>query len=512
MGKAVEICNACKSFGSLKANEDVCFDLNYGEVHALIGENGAGKTTLMRLLYGMYAPDNGIILVDGKPCVTSVKSSIRAGVGMVHQNFMQITHMSIVENIILGNVPRSRLGCVDYAKASEDIRTLATKLRMKVRPSQLLKDLSMGERQKIEIVKALYQGAKIFIFDEPTAVLTPRESRELFEIIQTLKDDGKAIIYISHKLNEVIAVADRTTVMRRGLVVGKWDSMQGVTREKLAAAMIGKAGFEMIESRHHTVGEQTVLSVDNLQYYDINEKKPLIRGISFSLRSGEILGIGGVEGNGQHELIRLIMGFARQNHGVIRLGGEDISRMDTHARRKKGLGYVSEDRINLGVSLSSTLQENYICGQESAPRFSRYGMLRRKVIDTEVTQIIEEYNIYGARLGASTKTLSGGNLQKLILARELSQKPDVLVVAHPTRGLDIGAINYVREQLLQAKTENTGILLVTADLEELLALSDRILVMYEGAFSGEISDPTNTSEEEIGLYMGGAVAQSGAEL
>lgn len=512
MNKAVEMVSVCKSFGALKANEDVCFDVCYGQVHALIGENGAGKTTLMRLLYGMYTPDSGEVLVDGQPCITSVKSSIKAGVGMVHQNFMQITHMSIVENIILGNEPRGRLGGINYKKASGDIRAMAGQLGMDIRPGQLLKDLSIGERQKIEIVKALYLGAKIIVFDEPTAVLTPQESQELFGIIRTLKKDGKAIIYISHKLNEVAAIADRTTVMRKGRVVAGWDAMQGVTRAQLAAAMIGKPDFEMIESHRGTVGKQAVLSVEALHYYDIDEKKPLIKGVDFRVHRGEILGIGGVEGNGQQELTRLLMGFARQNHGVIRLNGTDISKMDTGARRKKGLGYVSEDRMNLGVSLASTLQDNYICGQETAPRFSRFGMLKRKAIDAEVTRAFEDYSIYGARLNAPAKTLSGGNLQKVILARELAQKPDLLIVAHPTRGLDIGAINFVRQQLIRAKEENTGVLLITADLEELLALSDRILVMYEGAFSGEITDPTGVTEEEIGLYMGGVTPGKAAEV
>ena len=503
MAKAVEIINARKVFGTLIANDNINFDVAYGEVHALIGENGAGKTTLMRSLYGMYALDGGQILVDGRPLSGSVKESISAGVAMVHQNFMQIPNMSLLENIILGHEPRNRLGVVRYAQAREAIAQLCQKLRMKVNPDQILRTLSIGERQKIEIIKALYLGARIIIFDEPTAVLTPQESEELFEIIRELKREGKAIIYISHKLNEVIAIADRTTVMRKGQVVAKWDSMETVDRHQLAAAMVGRNDFRMIMGLRTGSQGERILSVEHLYYYNVAEKIPLIRDLNFSVRAGEILGIGGVEGNGQQELIQLLIGSARQNHGTITLCGTDVSQSSTRQRREVGLGYISEDRMLSGLSLESTLQENYICGQETRPPFSKFGILNRQAIDNDFTKTVEEYDIYGVRLGAAAKTLSGGNLQKVILAREIKQGPKLLIAAHPTRGLDIGAINFVRQQLNEAKKSGMGVLLITADLEELMALSDRILVMYEGAFSGEILDTQHVTETEIGLYMGG---------
>lgn len=502
MDPTVRMESITKRFGALTANEGIDFTLNQGETHALVGENGAGKTTLMRILYGQYAPDEGRIFIDGEQCAYGVAGALKRGIGMVHQNFMQIDRMSITENIILGHAPAAA-GFVDYRAARAKIRALLTRFGMqKVSPDAPIDSLCVGERQKIEIIKALYLGARVLILDEPTAVLTPQESDELFAIIDELKKDGASIVFISHKLREVIRVADRITVMRRGRVAARFDRGQADETD-VARAMIGRQDVQLIQNGARGGGGEPVCVCKNLWYID-GGGIARVRDLSFEVHAGEILGVGGVEGNGQTELINLLIGMYRLSGGSITLGGEDITRLPIRQRRAKGIGYISEDRMTTGLALPAGAGENLICGAAGQPPFSKHGILRGKAVAEYTERMAEAFDIRGLAPGKPVRALSGGNMQKIVLAREISRSPRLLIAAQPTRGLDIGAINFVREHLLEQKRRGTAILLVSADLEELMSLSDRLLILYEGACSGFVTDIPAATEAEIGLMMGGA--------
>ena len=498
-----------KRFGALTANDHVDFTLYPGETHALVGENGAGKTTLMRVLYGQYIPDEGSVYVNGVKSTHRVAGALKLGVGMVHQNFMQIDDMSILENIILGHAPTTA-SFINYSGARKKIRQLLERFGMKkVSLTAPVGTLCVGERQKVEIMKALYQGARILILDEPTAVLTPQESSELFSIIDELKKDGTSIIFISHKLREVIQVADRITVMRKGGVVAHF--RRGEAQEiDVARAMIGKQDVQLIQNTKRGQTGEEACRGENLWYID-GSGIPRVRNFSFHVNEGEILGIGGVEGNGQTELINLLIGMYGLSAGRILLDGEDISQLSIRHRRSKGIGYSSEDRMTTGLALQATIDENLICGVASKAPFSRHGVLSGKAIAANTMDLIRKFDIRGISKGKPVKALSGGNMQKIVLAREISRRPKLLIAAQPTRGLDIGAINFVREHLLEQKQQGTAVILVSADLEELMSLSDRILIMYDGRCSGEVTDIASVTEEEIGLMMGGITHSQAAK-
>lgn len=489
-----------KSFGSLMANEQIDFTLEEGETHALVGENGAGKTTLMRILYGQYTQDEGDIYIYGKKRSYNISGALKLGIGMVHQNFMQISKMTILENIILGHAPR-KANFIDYKTARKTIKELLQRLGMTVSPDVLISTLSVGERQKIEIIKALYYGAKILILDEPTAVLTPQESNELFLILEELKKENKSIIYISHKLKEVITVADRITVMRKGRVVSRFKKGE-VKEVDIARAMIGKQDVQIVQNTKDSVIGQAVLQASGLWYFN-QEGLPKLRNFSFEVRQGEILGIGGVEGNGQSELISLLMGTLMPSSGKIVLQGIDITCSNIRTKRDLGLGYIPEDRMTVGLALEAKVDENLICGAETRPPFSRYAFLLKKPIEAYMQKMVDDFDIRGITKEKPVKSLSGGNMQKIVLAREIGRTPKVLIASQPTRGLDIGAINFVRNHLLEQRKNGTAVILVSADLEELMTLSDRLIIMYEGECSGEITDVTSVTEEDIGLLMGG---------
>ncbi|HWS28926.1 MAG TPA: ABC transporter ATP-binding protein [Clostridia bacterium] len=502
MQPIVELKGIVKQFPGVLANDHVNFALYAGETHALVGENGAGKSTLMKILYGQYTPDEGEILIDGVPCRYNVTGARHHGIGMVYQNFMQIPEMCILENIILGNAP-VRHGMIDYAAAEKKVGDYLKRFKMRTTPNAPLKSLSVGERQKIEIIKALYFDARILILDEPTAVLTPQESYELFQIINSLKSEGRSIIFISHKLREVITVGDRITVMRKGTVV-QADWMRGdATEVDIARAMIGKKDVQLIQNQREETPGSIVLETKQLWFFD-ELGIPKLRDLSLHIRGGEILGIGGVEGNGQDELIHTLIGILKPSAGEIEIDGENLTDATVAQRRAAGLGFISDDRMTEGLVLNGTIEENVIAGNEYNPIFSKGPLLRKKEITRHCENLIDEYGIKGLTSGKQVKMLSGGNMQKIILAREISRKPKVLIAAQPTRGLDIGAINFVRELLLAQRKEGTAVILVSADLEELMSLSDRIIILYEGSVSGEISDVTNVTEEKIGLLMGGA--------
>ena len=489
--------------GGVLANHNVNFTVDEGEIHALVGENGAGKSTLMKMLYGLESITSGHIYMKGRELkLQSSKEAIEHGIGMVHQNFMQIDRMSITENIILGHAPAAA-GFVDYRAARAKIRALLTRFGMqKVSPDAPIDSLCVGERQKIEIIKALYLGARVLILDEPTAVLTPQESDELFAIIDELKKDGASIVFISHKLREVIRVADRITVMRRGRVAARFDRGQADETD-VARAMIGRQDVQLIQNGARGGGGEPVCVCKNLWYID-GGGIARVRDLSFEVHAGEILGVGGVEGNGQTELINLLIGMYRLSGGSITLGGEDITRLPIRQRRAKGIGYISEDRMTTGLALPAGAGENLICGAAGQPPFSKHGILRGKAVAEYTERMAEAFDIRGLAPGKPVRALSGGNMQKIVLAREISRSPRLLIAAQPTRGLDIGAINFVREHLLEQKRRGTAILLVSADLEELMSLSDRLLILYEGACSGFVTDIPAATEAEIGLMMGGA--------
>lgn len=500
MEPVVRMVGITKRFPAIVANDSVDFTLEAGQIHALVGENGAGKTTLMRVLYGQYAPDEGEIWVGGERRSYNVAGALALGIGMVHQNFMQIPEMSIVENIILGHTPK-RLGFVNYRQARQRVQELLTRFDMKNSPDAPISSLCVGERQKIEIIKVLYLGARVLILDEPTAVLTPQETTELFGILRELKAEGTSVIFISHKLREVIEIADRITVMRKGRVAAGFDG-GGVDETAVAQAMIGKQDVQLLQNDKAADIGAAVLEAKNLWCFD-GDGVPKLRSLSLQVRAGEILGVGGVEGNGQSQLIDILVGMLQASGGTVTLAGEDISRCSIRERRDRGLGYIPEDRMTTGLALEGDIDENLICGSDNRGPFSRMGLLMRKAIRENTGRMIESFDIRGVSAGKPVKSLSGGNMQKIVLAREIARNPKVLIAAQPTRGLDIGAINFVREHLLARKRGGTAILLVSADLEELMSLSDRLIILYEGSCAGEIADLSTVSEADIGLLMGG---------
>lgn len=501
MQPLVELKEIVKAFPGLIANDHINFDLYPGECHALVGENGAGKSTLMKILYGQYTPDSGQILLDGKEVHYDIHGAREHGIAMVHQNFMQVPELSITENITLGNSGSTPI--IPYKAIREKISKLLVRFKMKAQPNAPIRTLSVGERQKVEIIKALYFDAKILILDEPTAVLTPQESEELFDIIDDLKREGRAIVFISHKLREVVRVGDRISVMRRGRMVrSNW--MRGeATENDIASEMIGQKNVTLIQSENRgTEQQEEVLSVKNLWYID-ERGVPKIEDLSFHVNRGEILGVGGIEGNGQTELIQLLIGMLKPAHGSISLNGRDLTNANVAQFRKAGMGFISDDRMTTGLVLDGTIEDNIIPGREYEPRFSRGFLLNKKAISGYAEEMTQKYEIHGITPGKHVGELSGGNMQKIIIAREMDTQPIALIAAQPTRGLDIGAINFVRTQLLKAKAAGTAVILVSADLEELMSLSDRMIILYEGNISGEITDVVGATENEIGLMMGG---------
>jgi ABC-type uncharacterized transport system ATPase subunit len=490
-----------KTFPGIVANDSVDFRLESGEVHSLVGENGAGKTTLMRALYGMYTPDGGTIEIHGQPVkIRNTQHALDLGIGMVHQNFMQIPTMSILENIILGNPPVKHMGFIDYDAARRRISELLEKFEMNADPNTSISSLSVGERQKVEIIKALYRGANVLILDEPTAVLTPQESEELFAIIRDLTSEGKSVVFISHKLQEVMAISDTITVMRRGKVIDVLDARMTNERE-LAQKMVGKHDIPKISKGASEAGEP-ILRIEHLWAYD-SDGVPFIRDLNFSLGSYEILGVGGVDGNGQKELAELIAGLLPPASGRILLNGEDIAGWSPRQRREAGIGHVPEDRMTTGSAPEASIEDNSIIGEEHLPKFSKSIFLNRRKVTAHAEQLIDKFDVRGASPERPAGTLSGGNLQKLVLAREISRRPKVLLASHPTRGVDIGASLFVHQRIIEERDRGAGVLLVTADLDELLALSDRIIIMYRGQIAGEVRDIHHATSEQLGLLMGG---------
>ncbi|HEY7661357.1 MAG TPA: ABC transporter ATP-binding protein [Actinomycetota bacterium] len=479
-----------KRFPGVLANDEVDLDLRAGEVHALIGENGAGKSTLMRVLYGIYPNDGGRILVRGQEAkIASPRAAIALGIGMVHQHFVLVDPFTVTENIILGEEGGAVL---DVDAAQQRVAELAEQYAFRVDPSAVVEDLSVGEEQRVEILKALYRGVDILILDEPTAVLTPGETQDLFGNLRRLREAGRTIVFISHKLDEVLEIADRITVLRRGRVVGETRPAE-TTKAKLAEMMVGRPVLFRLDKPVVEVGEP-VLRVEDLA----GEGK--LNGVSLEVRAGEILGLAGVEGNGQRELAEALIGLRKPAGGRIMLEGEEITGRRVSEIRNVGVGYVPEDRHEQGLVLSMTLWENALLGRQDDREFSGgIGLLLIRKIKDLTARLVKMFDIRARSVDVTASTLSGGNQQKLILARELEPDPKLLIAAQPTRGLDVGAIEFVWKEILEQKAAGRAVLLISAELDEIYALSDRIVTLYEGRITGEFSP--DVPAEQLGVAM-----------
>jgi simple sugar transport system ATP-binding protein len=502
----LEMLGIRKEFPGVVANDRVSFDVRRGEVHALLGENGAGKSTLMNILYGLYRPDGGEIRLNGKPVsFSSAREAIEAGIGMVHQHFMLIPVMTVAENIVLGTEPVREGIFLDEAAADKRVADMAQTFHFAVDPGALVEDISVGQQQRVEIMKALYRNADLLILDEPTAVLTPQEASDLFEILRTLQREGISIIFISHKLNEVLEIADRITVLRRGKTI-ETVSRAGATEASLARAMVGREVLLRVEKKAAQPGD-VLLTVQDLHVRDDRQIEK-VRGVSFDVRAGEIVGIAGVDGNGQTELIDALTGLQRIESGTVSIAGRKLSHPDARTALDAGIGHIPEDRQRRGLVLEFSIAENIALHDYAKPPDARFGWLfPRRMVDRART-LIREFDVRGGGPFTRAGGLSGGNQQKLVAAREIARDPKVLIAAQPTRGLDVGAIEYLHRRLVTERDEGRAILLVSLELDEILSLSDRVLVMYEGEIVGEHAG--EVSEEEIGLEMLGGGERTAA--
>nr|WP_222132314.1 ABC transporter ATP-binding protein [Pseudonocardia sp. C8] len=489
-----------KRFPGVVANDGVDLAVRPGEVHALCGENGAGKSTLMKILYGMLAPDEGTIAVGGAGThFRSPADAIAAGIGMVHQHFMLADNLTVAENVLLGAERRHGIGKAARARIAE----LAAAVRLSAAPDTLVEHLGVAERQRIEILKVLYRGARTVILDEPTAVLVPQEVDELFATVRTMQADGYTFLFISHKLDEVRAIADRITVLRRGRTVGTVDPGR-VTNSELAEMMVGSE-LPSPGTRESTVTEREVLRVEGLGLPDPAGGRDLLDGVDLVVHAGEVLGVAGVEGNGQTELVETIMGMRRHARGRVLLSGEDVSGLSTMARRERGVGYVPEDRTRHALLGDQPLWANRVLGFQSRPPIGRRGLIDRAAARTDTERIVGAFDVRTPGIDVMASALSGGNQQKLVVGRELSGDPVLLIAAHPTRGVDVGAQAGIWAELRRARAAGLAVLLVSADLDELIGLSDTLAVLHAGRLVGT-ADPATVTPEELGTKMTGAVS------
>ena len=486
------------------ANKDVTLCVGQGEIHALSGENGAGKSTLMKILFGEEQATSGEIFVNGKQeHITSPQMAIRLGIGMVHQHFMLVPSLSVTENVIMGTEPRKGL-FIDQKHARQQVEELGKKYNLYIDPDKKIRDLTVGQKQKVEILKALFRGAKILILDEPTAVLTPQETAELFEELKHLRESGYTIIFISHKLNEIKEICDRITIIRRGVTMGV-HNVADVTEEDISRLMVGRDVVLKIEKKPAKPGKP-LLRVKDLKVADETGAIHL-NGVSFTLREGEILGIAGVEGNGQSQMINAITGMGHVSSGSIELAGNDITGAGVRKIRSMKLAHIPEDRMTAGVAANLSIRENVIADKLSWKRFSSGGLLKRKEIRTYGEEMVREYQILCKSQDVEIGSLSGGNIQKGVVARELSAEPVVVVANQPTRGVDVGASEFICQRLIDIRDQGKGVLLITSDLNEVLGLSDSLIVMYEGRIVAYISDVSSMTEAELGTYMLGIQTQ-----
>ncbi|MFA5481359.1 MAG: ABC transporter ATP-binding protein [Bacilli bacterium] len=498
----IEMLNITKEFPGIIANDDITLKLKKGEIHALLGENGAGKSTLMSVLFGLYRPEKGTIKKDGQEVhINNPNDANDLGIGMVHQHFMLVDVFTVLENIILGVEP-NQLGFIKKKEARDKVMSLSKKYGLMVDPNAYVKDITVGMQQRVEILKMLYRENDILIFDEPTAVLTPQEIDELMQIMRNLAKEGKSILFITHKLNEIMAVADRVTVLRKGKCVATID-VKDATKEKLSLMMVGRSVNFNIEKGLPNPKE-VILSARNLVIKSSSSKKMAVNDVSFDVHRGEIVCIAGIDGNGQTELVHGITGLDEIHSGSLTLAGHDITHANIRNRSILGMSHIAEDRHKHGLILDYSLEENLVLQRYWQPEFQNRGFIRKGAVRSYSEGLIAKYDIRsGQGPITAVRSMSGGNQQKAIVAREVDKKHEVLIAVQPTRGLDIGAIEYIHKQLIAERDKGFGVLLISLELDEVMDLPDRILVIYEGRIVGEL-DPKKTTFQELGLYMSGA--------
>ncbi|MFD4650276.1 ABC transporter ATP-binding protein [Streptomyces sp. NPDC055817] len=500
---AVELRGITKRFPGVVANRDIDITVRRGTVHALCGENGAGKSTLMKILYGMQKPDEGTIAVDGTQVAFATPAdAIARGIGMVHQHFMLADNLTVLENVVLGAEKLHGIG----GKARTKIREISEAYGLGVRPDVLVEELGVADRQRVEILKVLYRGARTLILDEPTAVLVPQEVDALFDNLRELKSEGLTVIFISHKLGEVLSVADEITVIRRGTTVGTADPRNTSTKQ-LAELMVGSE-LPSPETEESTVTDTPMLHLAGVRLTQTDldgVERVILDDVTFTIRRGEVLGIAGVEGNGQSELVEAIMGMRTADRGTVALDGADVTRTPTRKRREAGVGYIPEDRHRHGLLLEAPLWENRVLGHVTERPNSRRGLLDLKAARADTERIVRDYDVRTPGIEVTAASLSGGNQQKLIVGREMSHAPKLLIAAHPTRGVDVGAQAQIWDQIRRARREGLAVLLISADLDELIGLSDTLRVMYRGRLVAD-ADPATITPEELGSAMTGAAS------
>ena len=498
----IEMLNITKEFPGIKANDNITLQLRKGEVHALLGENGAGKSTLMSVLFGLYQPEQGVIKKNGKEVkINNPNDANDLGIGMVHQHFKLVECFSVLDNIMLGVEP-CKAGFLQKEVARKKVVELSEKYGLRVDPDALVSDISVGMQQRVEILKMLYRDNEILIFDEPTAVLTPQEIDELMEIMRGFKAEGKSILFITHKLNEIMAVADRCTVLRKGKYIGTVD-IANSSKEELSRMMVGR-DVEFVVDKKPAQPGKTILSVQGMTVPSRTHKKDAVRNVNFDVRAGEIVCLAGIEGNGQTELVYGLTGLEKISGGTITLDGQDITHASIRQRSKDGMSHIPEDRHKHGLVLDYTLEKNMVLQRYWQPQFQHNGFIKADEVRKYSDHLIEQYDVRSGQ-GSVTiaRSMSGGNQQKAIIAREIDKDPKLLVAVQPTRGLDVGAIEYIHKQIVAQRDAGKAVLLVSLELDEVMNLSDRILVMYEGEIVGEF-DPKTTTVQELGLYRAGA--------
>ena len=501
MEYAIEMLNITKEFPGIKANDDITLQVKKGEVHALLGENGAGKSTLMSILFGLYQPDMGEIKINGQSVkINDPNDANKYNIGMVHQHFKLVHNFTVLENIILGVEEKGLFGKLKTDNARKKVMSLSEKYHLNIDPDAKIEDITVGMQQRVEILKMLYRNNDILIFDEPTAVLTPQEIDELMKIMKELIKEGKSIIFITHKLNEIKAVADRCTIIRKGRYVGTVN-VADVTKEQLSEMMVGhKVNLTVTKDDHEP--SDVVLKVDHLSYQPKTSDKLLLNDVSFEVRKGEIVCIAGIDGNGQSELVEAITGLRKVESGRIVIKGEDMTNKRPRKITELGVGHVPEDRHRDGMVLDMTIAENIVLQTYYKEPFSKNGFLNYKNINEHARKLMSEFDVRAANELVSAGSLSGGNQQKAVIAREIDLNPDLLVVSQPTRGLDVGAIEYIRKRLIAERDKGKAVLVISFELDEILDVSDRIAVIHDGKIQGML-DASQTNKQELGILMAG---------
>lgn len=505
----IEMRNITKEFPGMKANDNITLQLKRGEIHALLGENGAGKSTLMSVLFGLYKPEEGEILKNGEVVkINNPNDATALGIGMVHQHFKLVECFTVLDNIILG-AEDTRFGFIKKADAREKVSQLSEKYGLHVDVDEKIEDITVGMQQRTEILKMLYRDNEILIFDEPTAVLTPQEIDELMQIMRNLAAEGKSILFITHKLNEIMAVADRCTVLRKGRYVGTVD-IKDTTKENLSQMMVGRP-VEFVVEKAPAQPKSEVLKVEGLSVKSKVHKKLAVNNVSFSVRSGEIVCIAGIDGNGQSELVYGLTGLEPVAAGKVTLNGEDVTKSSIRFRNTHGISHIPEDRHKHGLVLDYTLEQNMVLQRYFEPEFQKHGFIKFNNVREYSDKLIEQYDVRSGQGSVTVvRSMSGGNQQKAVVAREMDREHSLLIAVQPTRGLDVGAIEYIHNQLVAKRDEGSAVLLVSFELDEVMNLADRILVMHEGEIVGQL-DPKTTTVQELGLYMAGAKREKAKE-